>query len=107
MAKTRITNVNRWFDEGAAHKFPDAGRGDEWSHQQLYYTRSGAWVLRAWSQWEGSAETCELISQESAIEWLIEQEYHDPYDPDFAHVIDKLPGKVAEAVRKGVAAAEV
>jgi hypothetical protein len=45
--------------------------GSQWEHECLYRTRSGAWVLCHWSQWQGSTTTYALVSADEATRWLI------------------------------------
>lgn len=73
--------------------------GSQWDHQVLYYTRSGNWVLNEWSQYQGVLETYEEISEDEAINWLINQEKFNE--------LDALPRDVQERVRKVVVNGEV
>ena len=73
-----------WFDIDAAEKFSEdtyfdgsnqisKATGSQWNHETLYRTKGGRWVLNCWSQWQGSRETWEFISEAEAREWLIAQ----------------------------------
>lgn len=75
-----------WFDRDKAQVFEEArdhdGRnliprktGDQWSHQRLYRTAKGKWVIRKWSDWQGSRDSFSLITQDQATAWLIENNH--------------------------------
>lgn len=51
--------------------------GTEWDHEELIRTAGGDWVLRRWSQWEGSKEGYSYVSPGKAQEWLLISEYDD------------------------------
>lgn len=93
MNRITITNEDGepdgWFDEARATKYGEEsyhdGRnfisratGTQWDHEQLYRTAKGAWVLNAWSQWQGSRETYRRISDEEAAAWLVTNEHEPP-----------------------------
>ena len=113
MARIPLTgDSGKWFDKKAAVKFNEATRwngnnhisrasGSQWVHEALYYTRGGRWVLNAWSQWQGSLETYTEISEETAVEWLIANEYADSSD------LDALPEAVQKSVDAAIEAREV
>ena len=76
----------RWFDLDSAEKFDEAtfwdGRnrisratGSQWDHETLYRTKSGHWVKHWQSQWQGSVDRWELISDDEAARWLIQNGY--------------------------------
>lgn len=76
----------KWFDQEKAEEFSE---GTEWDgnnhislatrsqteHEMLYRTKSGRWVLRKWSQWQGSIETWEEIDDIEAAKWLVRNEH--------------------------------
>jgi len=75
-----------WFDVDKAEVFDESTRfdghnrisiatGSQWAHQQLVHTHKGTWVLRSWSQEQGSSETILAISKNDAFVWLINNEY--------------------------------
>lgn len=81
-------NAAGWFDADRAQHFREDsyhdGRnfiskatGSQWEHQALYRTAKGAWVLNAWSQWQGSRETYCRIDEADAARWLV-QNGHEP-----------------------------
>ena len=86
MARVNVTNEHGeligWFDDEKAVTFKEdrhwdgsnwisIATGSQWNHQDLYRTAGGRWVLHHWSQWQGSRDWYEFISDERAREWLI------------------------------------
>jgi hypothetical protein len=72
----------RWFSSDAATRYEEGRRWDgqnhislatrsQWDHEALWRTKSGAWVLHWWSQWQGSQDTWEIIDADKAARWLI------------------------------------
>lgn len=101
-----------WFDASKAVKFKEDTRwdgrnhisvatGSQWEHQWLYYTKNGKWVLHRFSDWQGATETYEIVEQETAVKWLIQN----------AHVggetYNSLPDDVRQAADAAVAAVEI
>jgi hypothetical protein len=60
--------------------------GTQWDHEILYRTKSGKWILYAWSQWQGSGESYEEISDKQAAAWLVRNEHkpHEACEREFA-----------------------
>jgi hypothetical protein len=88
----------RWFDMDSARVWANDsywdGRnrcskitGSQWSHQYLYRSKSGAWILRDTSSWESVQDVYEVIDEETALDWLVSQGYADT---------DDLPADVRE-----------
>jgi len=115
MARVPLTDdSSKWFDTSKAIRFDEDTRwdgnnhisratGSQWNHEALYFTKSGNWILNAWSQCRGgSPETYGTIGEESAIAWLISQDYADK-----AERLEELPEAVRAAVEAGIAAAEL
>lgn len=111
MTKIKIDNGG-WFDTAKATSFAENTRwngqnhiscatGSQWDHERLYCTPNGNWVLNWFSQWQGSVEKHNQISQEEAIAWLMSQELFN--DPN----IQELPKEIQEAILEGIAAQEV
>jgi hypothetical protein len=76
----------RWFDLDAATKFEEARRhdgrnyvslatGDQWEHEALYRTKGGKWILSSWSQRQGTRETWDEVTAETAALWLVRNEH--------------------------------
>lgn len=91
----------RWFDTDKARLFEEARRfngqnhvsiatGSQWEHEELYLTRKGVWILHEWSQWQGSRETYETVTADTAKQWLIDNGHGDDADALF-------PGALAAA----------
>lgn len=111
--RTALTDgSNRWFNEKSAIVFQEDkwfnGRnmiskatGDQWEHEQLYYTKGGSWVLNHWSQWQGSEESYTAIDESEAIHWLIAQSCMGSDE------IDDLPKSVQEDLESSIEAAEL
>lgn len=79
----------RWFDADKAETWGDdtywdgnnhisKATGSQWSHEALYLTAGGAWVLNWWSQVQGSRETYTVIEPEEATRWLVRNEHELP-----------------------------
>ena len=91
MARTPLTDGSgRWFDREAAEAFDEGTRwngnnhislatGSQWDHEELYRTAGGKWILRHWSQWQGSGESYEEIGDHEAAKWLAVNE-HEPHE---------------------------
>lgn len=56
--------------------------GSQWGHERLYRSRRGRFYINRTSQWQGSVESCEWLSNETAARWLIANE-HNETDDDF------------------------
>jgi len=76
----------QWFDKEAADEFDEGKIWDgsnnismatrsQTEHEILYRTASGKWVLNQWSQWQGTIETYEVVSDDFAAKWLVTNEY--------------------------------
>ena len=89
-----------WFDVDSAEKFEEAtfwdGRnrisratGSQWDHETLYRTKSGHWVKHWWSQWQGSVDRWELLSDDEAARWLVRNGY-DPSEHGLAELAEQL-----------------
>lgn len=84
--KAEFWEEDSWWD---GHNYVSRATGDAHSHQRLYRTAKGAWVLHSWSQWQGSCETWERIEPEAARDWLLSQSEGDAAEQYF-------PGCLAE-----------
>jgi hypothetical protein len=82
MQRQTLMDGSGWFDVDKAKHFEEdtywdgsnmcsEATKDQWTHEGLYLTASGAWVLMHSSQWEGSQDRYELISPEEAARWLV------------------------------------
>jgi hypothetical protein len=61
----------------------------QWSHETLYKTKKGKWVLYHSSQYQDSRPSWEEISEEEAAKWLVVNE-HELDNPSLNEHIDSL-----------------
>jgi hypothetical protein len=47
--------------------------GSQWDHQTLYRSRKGRYYVEHTSQWQGSRDSAEWVSNEEAARWLLAQ----------------------------------
>jgi len=99
MKRQAITDGSgKWFDIDAAEQFDEdtwwdgsnnisRATGSQTEHEILYRTVGKKWILRSWSQWQGTRETWVCITDEEAAKWLIKNN-HD--HPDVAEEIKSL-----------------
>jgi len=89
MKRQSIGN-GKWFDREKANKFQEStffdgqnhiskSTNSQWEHEELYRTKSGAWILHHWSNFQGTIPTWEEISNIEAAEWLVKND-EDPID---------------------------
>lgn len=45
--------------------------GSQWSHQKLYKSRKGRYYIEHTSQWQGSRDHAEWVSEQEAARWLL------------------------------------
>lgn len=85
MKRISLTNESFWFDADKAivikeetwwdgSNWISKATGSQWNHEGLYITKSGQLILNSWSQYQGSTETYEPISESQAAVWLIKNE---------------------------------
>lgn len=100
MARINLGN-GQWFNPEAAEQFAEDTRwngnnhisvptGSQWEHERLYRTSKGRWVLHSWSQWQGSMPRYEIVSDDTAQQWLIDNDHRDNVERLF-------PGALATA----------
>jgi hypothetical protein len=107
---TRITFTTEggelaWFDEAKAtaykadtywdgHNSVDVNTNDQFTHQVLYHTAGGRWVLHTWSQWQGARPTYEFVDPGVARDWLIKNDEAAAASQHFGDVEDERgPGR--------------
>lgn len=90
MSRKAITNGNgQWFDTDKAtvykeetswngHNHISKATGSQFDHEWLFLTSSGKWVLNKWSNYQGSGESYEIISEDEATVWFLEQSMELP-----------------------------
>jgi len=100
MRRQALTDgTGRWFDLDKAERFEVAtfwdGRnrislatGSQWDHECLYRTVSGRWIKHWWSQWQGTVDRWEEISEAEAAAWLVRNEW----DPEEAGLGEQVRG---------------
>jgi len=64
-----------YFD---GHNRISRATGSQWEHQKLYRSRKGRYYVEHWSQWQGSRDTAEWVSNEEAARWLLANEQEIP-----------------------------
>ena len=113
MSRVALTDDSgTWFETNSAVLFKEDTRwdgrnqisvptGSQWEHEWLYYTKSGKWVMHTWSNYQGRGESYEQVSEEKAVEWLIQNACFDRDE------IQELPEGVRLAVQNGFAQAEI
>lgn len=85
-----VTTDGRWFDRDKAAVLAEEGTrwdgrnhisratGDQWLHEQLMRTASGAYVLCRWSDWQGTRASYEVIGEHEASRWVTKFTDLDP-----------------------------
>lgn len=88
-----------WFNPEAAECFGEDTRwdgnnhislatGSQWEHEELYRTRKGLFILHRWSQWQGSTPSYETVEDETAQQWLIDNDHAAAVDRFFPQALD-------------------
>ncbi len=94
MRRQALTDSSgKWFDIEAAEEFNEdswwdgsnhisRATGSQTEHETLYRTAGKKWILRSWSQWQGTSETWTCITDEEAAKWLVinNQDHPDAMD---------------------------
>lgn len=86
-----------WFNRNKAESFEEAEQwdgnnyisqatGSQWTHEALYKTASGRWILHWWSQWQGSLPDWRELDTSEAVVWLIRND----------HEVESLTRQIAE-----------
>jgi len=52
--------------------------GSQWEHQRLYRSKKGRYWIEHTSQWQGSRDHAEWISNRSAVRWLLANDHEIP-----------------------------
>jgi hypothetical protein len=77
-----------WFDRDKAVRWEEGSdwdgnnwisvaTGSQWEHEALYKTRMGMWVLRRWSEWQGTRSSWRAIDESRAAAWLVKNGHGD------------------------------
>lgn len=102
----QVLDDGGWFDLDRAERYEEdtyhdghhsisRATGTQWEHETLHRTAGGQYVLRAWSQWQGSHDWWIRVSRQQAAEWLVRNRYETLPD-DLAEVV-----AATEAVKRG------
>jgi hypothetical protein len=70
----RTENATAEYSEGRFHdgnNWISLATGTQWNHQTLYRSRKGRYYVVNSSQWQGSREFAEWVSNEEAARWLL------------------------------------
>ncbi len=93
MTRIYVGNSGKWFDIDSAKKFKEdtyfdghnhcsVNTRDQWTHETLYLTKGGRYVLEHVSAWQGSCDRYEFISQDEAYHWLAFNGHDDQVPAD-------------------------
>ena len=115
MRRTYLTDGSgKWFDEQSATRWREKQRWDEhnhvsictgsrWDHQALFLTAGGRrWILKTWSDWQGSVESYETISERDALQWILVND-----TPENAAAMNELIDEQVEAIDRLASATEL
>lgn len=114
MSRVKIENSSNWFDPNKAilkikeetfwngHNWISKATGDQFTHESIYYTKSGRFVINRWSDYQGGADVCEEINENEVAEWLIKNEFED-----LEELISPLPQSLQNKVLKVVEDLEI
>lgn len=75
------TESAEYYKEGTFHdgqNWISKATGDQWTHEGLYRTQGGRFILHKWSQWQGSHESYDQIYASEAAVWFSINGY-DPH----------------------------
>ena len=62
--------------------------GSQWNHQTLYRSRKGRYYVEHTSQWQGSRDHVEWVSNEEAARWLLHNDH--PLPDDIRHLEEEV-----------------
>lgn len=77
----------QWFNRKTAKRYNEDTYWDgnnwissitrsQWSHECLYQTKGGRWILRSWSNWQGTTDNYTPICESDAHQWLVDNGHH-------------------------------
>ena len=76
-------NASRSWDEDTfwnGNNFISRATGSQWTHETLYRSRKGRYYVEHTSQWQGSHDHAEWISNHEATRWLMHNDHDLPGD---------------------------
>lgn len=75
LSRATLWEEGCWFN---GHNYISIATRSQWEHEALYCSRGGVWVVRKWSDWQGSAEAWTTISADGASAWLVRNKHRLP-----------------------------
>ena len=97
MDRRNVGTEGAWFDASKAQVWDEDTKwngnnhislatGSQWSHQRLFRTASGKWIVENTSQYQGSMDSYEEVTPAAAAAWLVvnNHEPHETIADDFA-----------------------
>jgi len=90
MNRVALTDGNGlWFDRDKAVEFEEEtyfngnnhiskATGSQWEHEKLFLTASGKWVLKSYSQHDGTPASIEEMEAGEAARWFARQGMKPP-----------------------------
>ena len=81
-------NASKSWEEATYHdgsNFISCATGTQWNHESLHRSRKGRYYIERTSQWQGTHDSAEWVSNEDAVRWLLLNE-------------QKIPDELAELV---------
>jgi len=94
MKRIALTEGNgKWFDADKAELFKEEvyfdgsnyiskATGNQWHHEAIFKTRSGAYILNCYSNFQGSVDTYEEICKLQASRWFAKQAFDEDEIPE-------------------------
>lgn len=94
MKRVALTDGSgRWFDADKAEMYEEKtfwngsnhiskATGIQWNHEKIYITAGGKFIMYSWSDYQGSRDTVEEISDNYAAAWFAKQEFDDDDIPE-------------------------
>ena len=70
--------------------------GDQWQHETLYRSRKGRYYTVHSSNWDGSSDSAEWVSNEEAVRWLLDCAHLEVDSPDFPEELKPLVDSIVE-----------
>ena len=74
-------NASKSYDEDTYHdgrNMISRATGTQWNHETLYRSRKGRYYVQRTSQWQGSHDSAEWVSNEEAARWLLANDHEIP-----------------------------
>jgi hypothetical protein len=68
-----MEKAERFREETSSNGKISLATGQQHSHEDLYFTKSGNWVKNSYSDYQNSQEQYEIIDEETALVWFLRQ----------------------------------